>query len=298
MNATKSRLQAHMKKRHQNRSGGSSREFEAVHRRLTHRSPCTALQTTFARPLRHTRPPSSPQPASAAFLRSSAPIVSGSKSSTQSPLQPGFTHLLDECLEHSPAIAYVATEARTARIRLARKLLRTRKVDAVVADGQPCAIEAGAARAADIHHHAVRLSIRTMRDLVFVEKAQTLVLFIYLFYSHWGGGEWRVWWDVPRAPGGCSRPRSRRSAVAGGRSRIAARCKGRRRSRAPPCRAGAARGSTGRRGSRRRSAPGGARARCSAVSRAAGSETCDWTVTSPSARLRLLRRRPTHLSYR
>ena len=50
-----------------------------------------------------------------------------------------------------------------------------RKVDAVVAYGQPSAIEAGGARAADVYYHAIRVAIHTMRNLVLVEKAQTMV---------------------------------------------------------------------------------------------------------------------------
>ena len=69
------------------------------------------------------------------------------------------------------------TEARTVQVRLVRELLCAGDVDAVVAHRQPSVIEASRTRAADVHHHAIWVAIRTMHNLVFVEKAQTLGIF-------------------------------------------------------------------------------------------------------------------------
>ena len=99
------------------------------------------------------------------------------QSSSLSTQQPESSTHLDERLKHGPAITDVATEARTAQVRLTRELLCSGEVDAVVAHGQPSAIKAGRTRAADIHHHAIRVAIRAMRDLVLGEKAQSLGVF-------------------------------------------------------------------------------------------------------------------------
>ncbi len=82
----------------------------------------------------------------------------------------------------------MAPQSHTSRVRLARELLRQGKVDAVVAHGQPCAIEAGRARTADVHHHVVQVAVRAMRDLVLVGEAQSLVRTFSI-----GGGEVRSW---------------------------------------------------------------------------------------------------------
>ena len=83
-------------------------------------------------------------------------------------------------------------------------------------------------------HHAVRVTIRTARDLVLVEKAQTLVRRVqHRRLTRWvglrGGAADREssWGNVPREPGGFSRPLSRRSAAAGasGRSRRGNGCR-------------------------------------------------------------------------
>src|SRR5712671_3654023 len=85
------------------------------------------------------------------------------------------THLLYEHLKHRPAIRHVAAEAGAARVRIiARKLLGLREVDAIVAHGEPGAVEAGRGGAADVHHHAVRVAVPAMHDVVLVEKAQAL----------------------------------------------------------------------------------------------------------------------------
>ena len=85
------------------------------------------------------------------------------------------THLLYEHLKHRPAIRHVAAEAGAARVRIiARKLLGLREVDAIVAHGEPGGVEAGRGRAADVHHHAVRVAVPAMHDVVLVEKAQAL----------------------------------------------------------------------------------------------------------------------------
>jgi len=71
---------------------------------------------------------------------------------------------------------------------------------------------------ADVHHHAVRVSVRAMGDLVLVEKPQTLVG----TFSIGGGGVeggTAAWGTRTRTSGRCSRPRSRQSAVAGSHSR-------------------------------------------------------------------------------
>ena len=51
------------------------------------------------------------------------------------------------------------------------------KLDVVVAHGQLSVIKASRTRAADVHHHTIRVALRAMCNLVFVEKAQTLGVF-------------------------------------------------------------------------------------------------------------------------
>jgi hypothetical protein len=85
------------------------------------------------------------------------------------------THLLYEGLEHRPAIRRVAAEARAARVPIvARDLLCVREVDAIVPYGEPRAIEAGRSRATDVHHHAGRIAVRAMQNVVLVEETQAL----------------------------------------------------------------------------------------------------------------------------
>ena len=88
----------------------------------------------------------------------------------QAPLCPSSTDL-------SLSITAVATEAHTMQVHLAWELLCAGEVDAVVAHRQPSAIEASRTRAADVHHHAIQVAIHAMRNLVFMEKAQTLGIF-------------------------------------------------------------------------------------------------------------------------
>lgn len=87
----------------------------------------------------------------------------------------GETHLLHEDLEHRPAFRHVAAEARAARVRtVARDLLCLREVDAIVAYGESRAIEAGRGSATNVHHHAGRVAVRAMHNVVLVEKTQAL----------------------------------------------------------------------------------------------------------------------------
>ena len=87
----------------------------------------------------------------------------------------GETHLLYEDLEHRPTIRHVAAEARATRVcTIARDLLCLRVIHAVVAYGISRAIEASCVRATNVHHHAGRVAVRAMHDVVLVEKTQTL----------------------------------------------------------------------------------------------------------------------------
>ena len=143
----------------------------------THLFLYTTLRTTSEHPQHHIHHLSSPRQASVTSPQSSAPAPKvpaltfqrNVNSSTR-----GRTHPLDEDLEHRSTICHVAAEARAARVRIARQLLRLREVDAVVAHGETRAIKVGRRRAADVHHHAPRVAIRAMHDFVLVEKTQTL----------------------------------------------------------------------------------------------------------------------------
>ena len=112
------------------------------------------------------------------------------------------THLLYERLQHSPTITHVATETRASRVRFARELYRARQVNAIIPDRQPGPIKSRAARATNIHHDATWFTIRTMRDLVFVEETQALV---YVQHRRPPVGRLMKRGSVPQAPGGCSR---------------------------------------------------------------------------------------------
>jgi hypothetical protein len=84
------------------------------------------------------------------------------------------THPLEEGLKHCSAVRYVAAEVRTPRVRITRELLRLCEVGSVVSHGESRTIEVCRGRATDVHHHALRVTIRTMYDVVLVKKTQAL----------------------------------------------------------------------------------------------------------------------------
>ena len=182
------------------RTGSQTGPHAKGRHRSTHRFPGTTLQTIFAHLPRRIRHPSSPEQASVIWSQSSKPanefprpaclfgklernVVIFCSISARTRTR---THLLYEYLEHRPTIRHVAAKTRAARVRiLARgELLSLRKVDAVIAYREPRAVKASRVPATDVHHDAIRVTVRAMHDVVLVKKAQALHVVIIAHQYH------------------------------------------------------------------------------------------------------------------